>query len=195
MERLTQRSEENGYVYFTSKPKGFLCHENFCSYAYKCEKIKDRKCPYLATMDRLADYEDTGLEPKEIECIVDEYGRCHTLRTSSAERLEIIREIPTERLRELVKADREGRVVVLPCKVGDTVWIINHHLSEIFENKVTKIAVGNKSDNRNYLETIYVGKCNTATFRKWKMQQIGKTVFLTREAAEAALKGGFLPPM
>lgn len=66
MERLTQRSEENGYVYFTSKPKGFLCHENFCSYAYKCEKIKDRKCPYLATMDRLAAYEDTGLEPEEI---------------------------------------------------------------------------------------------------------------------------------
>jgi hypothetical protein len=27
-----------------------------------------------------------------------------------------------DRLRELAKADKDGRVVVLPCKVGDTVW-------------------------------------------------------------------------
>jgi hypothetical protein len=26
------------------------------------------------------------------------------------------------RLRELAEADKDGRVVVLPCKVGDTVW-------------------------------------------------------------------------
>ena len=27
-----------------------------------------------------------------------------------------------DRLRELAEADKDGRVVVLPCKVGDTVW-------------------------------------------------------------------------
>ena len=55
----------------------------------------------------LADYEDTGLEPQEITRIVDEYGHGHTLRTHAAERLELIREIPTDRLRELVEAERE----------------------------------------------------------------------------------------
>ena len=36
-----------------------------------------------------------------------------------AERLEIVREIKTNRLRELAKAEKDGRLEVLPCKVGD----------------------------------------------------------------------------
>lgn len=51
---------------------------------------------------RLADYEDTGLEPWEIERIQDAYGRGLSLRTESAERLQMIREIPTDRLKDLV---------------------------------------------------------------------------------------------
>ena len=70
-------------------------------------------------LNRLATYEDTGLEPEEIERIVDAYGRGHTLRTESAERLEIVREIKTDRLRELIQAEKDGRLEVLPCKVGD----------------------------------------------------------------------------
>ena len=62
---------------------------------------------------RLAAYEDTGLEPEEVERIVDAYGRGHTLRTESAERLEIVREIKTDRLRDLLQAERAGRLVVL----------------------------------------------------------------------------------
>ena len=63
---------------------------------------------------RLSAYEDTGLELEEIERIVDAYGRGHTLRTESAERLEIVREIKTDRLRELAKAEKEGRLLELP---------------------------------------------------------------------------------
>ena len=77
------------------------------------------RCQIRAVMKRLAAYEDTGLEPEEIERIVDAYGRGHTLRTESAERLEIVREIKTDRLRELAKAEKDGRLEVLPCKVGD----------------------------------------------------------------------------
>lgn len=66
-------------------------------------------------LKRLAAYEDTGLEPEEIERILDAYGRGHTLRTESAERLEIMREVKTDRLREIIRADQEGRLVVLPC--------------------------------------------------------------------------------
>lgn len=62
----------------------------------------------------LSAYEDTGLEPEEIERIVDAYGRGHTLRTESAERLEIVREIKTDRLRELAKAEQDGRLLELP---------------------------------------------------------------------------------
>ena len=59
--------------------------------------------------DRLAAYEDTGLTPEDCarateidDILLDEY-------------------YPIGRVRELIKADKDGRVVVLPCKVGDTV--------------------------------------------------------------------------
>ena len=62
---------------------------------------------------RLAAYEETGLEPEEIERILDSYGRGMTLRTENAQRLEIIKEIPINRLRELARAEKEGQLAVL----------------------------------------------------------------------------------
>ena len=59
---------------------------------------------------RLAAYEDTGLEPEEINRVLDAYRRGHTLRTESAERLEIIRDIPTVHLQELVQAEKGHKV-------------------------------------------------------------------------------------
>ena len=94
-----------------------------------------------------------------------------------------------ERLRELVEADKEGICWVSPCKVGDTVWIVNHHLQKVFENKVSKVVVCYESDNKNYIETIHIGKCGTKTFKRWKVQQFGKTVFKSEKEAVAALKG------
>lgn len=64
-------------------------------------------------LQRLADYEDTGLEPQEIERIVDAYGRGLSLRTESAQRLELVREIQTDRLWEIAEAERNGRVKII----------------------------------------------------------------------------------
>ena len=65
-------------------------------------------------VDRLAAYEDTGVEPEEIARILDAYGRGMTLRTENAQRLEIVKGIQTDRLRELAQANREGRVKIEP---------------------------------------------------------------------------------
>ena len=51
-------------------------------------------------LDRLAAYEETGLEPEEIDRILDAYGRGMTLRTETAQRLEIVKDIKTPRLRQ-----------------------------------------------------------------------------------------------
>lgn len=51
-------------------------------------------------LDRLAAYEETGLEPEEIDRILDAYERGMTLRTETAQRLEIVKDIKTTRLRE-----------------------------------------------------------------------------------------------
>lgn len=79
--------------------------ENDCSLIEEAE----------SAVRKLEEYVETGLEPEEIERILDAYGRGHTLRTESAERLEIMREVKTDRLREIIRADQEGRLVVLPC--------------------------------------------------------------------------------
>lgn len=77
-------------------------------------------------------------------------------------------EYDLDRLRELAEADREGRCVVLPCKVGDKVFQQNG--VGIFESQVQKI--------------IY--DCGHFAFDE---EAIGERVFLTRESAEAAMKG------
>ena len=92
------------------------------------------------------------------------------------------------RLRELAEADKDGRCVVLPCKVGDTVYMIerifdidNGVCDEICARKV----IGHGGNNLNKLWLIGSGGiCNVSIF----VSEFGKTVFLTREEAEKALQ-------
>ena len=91
-------------------------------------------------------------------------------------------------LRELAEADKDGRVVVLPCKVGGTVYMIerifdidNGVCDEICARKV----IGHGGNNLNKLWLIGSGGiCNVSIF----LSEFGKTVFLTREEAEKALQ-------
>lgn len=64
---------------------------------------------------RLAAYEDTGLTPAEVHSMSGEWCAMMSVLNSLGSH---------DRLRELAEADKDGRVVVLPCKVGDTVWIV-----------------------------------------------------------------------
>ena len=95
-----------------------------------------------------------------------------------------------DRLRELVEADRDGRCVVLPCKVGDIVYTnMSIHGDKYkmadrpYPVKVVFVGMG---DGKSYFHVKYDnGRCFPFDF-----DQIGKNVFLTREDAAAALKGG-----
>ena len=81
-----------------------------------------------------------------------------------------------DRLRELAEADKDGRVVVLPCKVGDKLYRV--FAGEIFEHRVGSMkyfAIQGRWD----IETYPFCPCVESS--------IGKTVFLTREEAEKAL--------
>lgn len=133
--------------------------------------------------ERLAAYEDTGLEPEEIERILDSYGRGMTLRTENAQRLEIIKEIPINRLRELAQAKKEGRLVVLPCDVGDKLYDVT--LGEVREKTVISLSML-LSKSVNHLVIHAENFRNAVTSHE--LQDIGKNIFLTREAAEAALE-------
>lgn len=91
-----------------------------------------------------------------------------------------------DRLRELAEADKDGRVVVLPCKVGDTVWIVGA-VRKLYSAKVRTFFCGHPSavrggDDDGHIHMIRTTECDIP------MKELGKTVFLTREEAEKALE-------
>ena len=94
--------------------------------------------------------------------------------------VDILRDYFTDdELIELVQAKAEGRLVVLPCKVGDVVWKIKavfSYFSKPMEDRVDRIIISNNE----------ILVCCTGG-AKFSIDSIGKTVFLTREAAEKAL--------
>ena len=118
-------------------------------------------------LDRLVKYEDTERTPEEID-----------MDHEAAEQLRhLCRDCDLDRLEELVKADKEGRTVVLPCKVGDTLYRV--FAGEILEHKV---------GNMRYLAIQGRWDIETYPFCSYVESSIGKTIFLTREEAEAALE-------
>ena len=165
MERLTEWNESSHkHAYY---PR---CFKGPC-YGSGCE-IND--CPFeTAVCERLAAYEDTGLMPEEVlpKDKADEIA-LKLMRLADLESL-----CSYDHLRELAEADKEGRLVVLPCKVGDTVYFAL--LGRIIEKQVFSI-VSFSSSTR-----IYCG----GTSEYFRPEDIGKTVFLSREEAEKALQG------
>lgn len=84
-----------------------------------------------------------------------------------------------ERLKELVQADREERCVVHPLKSDDEVYIIL--LSRVFLFEVTSAVWYRKIPIYKAMHGIHL--CYV-----FNQDDIGKTVFLTREEAEDALE-------
>lgn len=138
----------------------------------------------------LAAYEDTGLEPEQCAEYgkADREGRYIVLRDAEQKGV--------KRLRELAKADKEGRLVVLPCKdwldvvFGDQVlfWGIDR---DYMEQPIREISVDDADRIGWYdgYKTVFL-KGTDENGEAWEFypEEIGKTVFLTREEAEAALK-------
>lgn len=89
-----------------------------------------------------------------------------------------------ERAHELHVADKEGRVVVLPCKVGDTVYFGN--AKTVLEFTVVGYAVDETGISWVYSE--HVDKTGHTYERTFSPDRFGKTTFLTREEAERALQ-------
>ena len=83
---------------------------------------------------------------------------------------------------ELAQAKKKGRLVVLPCDVGDKLYDVT--LGEVREKIVISLSML-LSKSVNHLVIHAENFRNAVT--SYELQDIGKTVYLTREAAEAAL--------
>ena len=116
--------------------------------------------------DRLAAYEDIGLEPEEIK------ERLEAGKELFFELADLYNDLgPVDHLRELVQAEKDGQLVVLPCKVGSTVFAAETRpVIPLYVAHVGVVLDGGDGEDWESLDNF------------------GKTIFLTHEEAEAALK-------
>ena len=84
----------------------------------------------------------------------------------------------------------ENGTILPPCKVGDTVYFFSGVLEEVCESKVIKIEQNYYTPSNPFWFSIeYLSKqIGTQVIHIPINQAIGKTVFLTREDAEKALR-------
>ena len=84
----------------------------------------------------------------------------------------------------------EHGVIVLPCKVGDTVYVLTSDSITGFEkSRVKRMLLKNLQDGMT-IKIIIPCVCDDwgGAVREFYPEDFGKTVFLTREEAEKALK-------
>lgn len=90
-----------------------------------------------------------------------------------------------EKLRKYENAEEEGRLVVLPCKIGDIIFCLCR--IGIHQFKVLSIEI---YEYGAILELLYAGNVENCRFWRIYMESddFGKKLFTTREEAEKALK-------
>ena len=145
---------------------------NFCDIArcgYPTCPYKDG-CSQKQVWERLKQYEDSKLSPEDA-------ANLHAI-------LRLGDGMTLMRLRELAVADKEGRAIILPCKVGHRVFALLDTDKHISECEVKQIGMGNEI---GFIGLEPIG----ARGREYgvALNGFGKTVFLTREEAEKAMKG------
>ena len=167
MERLTKKRIDDGEAYLA------------------CVELDENECDGICTacwrageaVDKLAAYEDTGFSPEAIKSAF----------TPDAIIKLVAQALWTtpERLRELAAADKDGCVVVLPCKVGDTVYFVN--AKQILEFAVVGYAVD--ETGISWVHSEHVDKTGNTNERTFSPDRFGKNTFLTREEAERMMEG------
>lgn len=129
-------------------------------------------------LDRLVKYEDTGLTPELCAefARADAEGRYIVMRDAEQEGV--------ARLRELSEADKDGRVEVLPCKVGDRLYeVTGRKTISVYKVRAIRVELFGL-----FIEWDIVEGFVWQSLSGINAGEIGKTVFLTREEAEKALK-------
>lgn len=151
---------------------------NFCDIA-QCRELPckyDGNCTQKEVWERLEQFEDAVQTPEKAAWAKKTIEMAFSDDTSEV-----------ERLRELYKADKEGRLVVLPVRpvltqsCASMLYIVDD--DEIYEDSLYEAVVGMSSSGRT--NVIYTTLSDQMIFGQ---EAIGKTVFLTREEAEKALQ-------
>ena len=140
---------------------------------YKVSACGEHECPG-PIIERLAAYEDTGMTPEEIDALQKrEQGLAEMLVNVSCGCA-----VSYSRLAELAQAEKDGRLVVLPCKPD-----------EIFYQWKR----GDDCPSVSRFEGVEISEDGEITYpmKRWgeafTLDDFGKTIFLSRADAKAAL--------
>lgn len=118
-----------------------------------CTAVPAAHCPLLRQ------YLDTGMTPEAFQSFVVFFQDLIGNQKASE---------ALDRFRQLVKADRAGRLVVLPCEVGTATYYIHYPIAVYPDKSEPEIKRG--------------------IFTLCDLDRVGHSVFLTREEAEKALE-------
>lgn len=154
----------------------------------------DYDSEYLPLIDcahRCAAYEDTELEPEEV------------VQTKLALMGKVLAEIkefegvPADRMIELAQAEKDGRLVVLPCKVGDILYEVDLPEYGVITCKAVSIShyngpmfhvPGNEAVKSLTVEVEVIDGHGKGSSYNFEIEDFGKHVFLTRQEAEEAMR-------
>lgn len=146
MERLTE--------------KHYLGTDHYMKCSGNCNVDMDCiDCPsFDRLVERLAAYEDTHMMPSDVT----------SMRMDMAIIAALFNGVDVDRMKELAEADKDGRLVVLPCKVGTATYYIHYPIAVYPDESEPEIKRG--------------------IFTLCDLDRVGHSVFLTREEAEKALE-------
>ena len=188
MERLTRRI--NGVVVYVGAKNPYSTGQIPC----EVEPADVREM-----MDCLAAYEDTGWTPEMLHKLGENAGHLWDF-AQAAENMTV------GRLKELAEADKDGRLVVLPCKGIDKLYVVG--TKQIVECNVAEMYLMDDETIEYLVNFECVDNCDGCPFNSWERETVsdeyhcggeygdgsvsskdfGKTVFLTSEEAEKALQ-------
>lgn len=154
MERLTE--------------KHYLGTDHYMKCSGNCNVDMDCiDCPsFDCLVERLAAYEGTGLEPEEITAMQHTLDEYHKVADP------------------LLRAQADGRLVVLPCKVGDRLYeVTGRKTISVYKVRAIRVELFGL-----FIEWDIVEGFVWQSLAGINAGEIGKTVFLTREEAEKALE-------
>lgn len=158
MERLTKRDTDGQAMVDCEKCKADWTGKHGkpvvdCTALYCRNRLKER----------LAAYEDTGRTPEEVTALGNLFDYVLEESKTLTGQLALL-----NRIRDLARADRAGRLVVLPCEVGTATYYIHYPIAVYPDESEPEIKRG--------------------IFTLCDLDRVGHSVFLTHEEAEAALE-------
>lgn len=154
---------------------------NFCDIA-QCRELPcphNGACSQRKVWERLKAYEDKRLTPEEVAALGRLFDSALERSKTLTEQLELLK-----LLRELAEADKDGRLVVLPCKVGDMLYeVTGRKTISVYKVRAIRVELFGLFIEWDIVEG-FVWQSLTGI----NAGEIGKTVFLTREEAKKALE-------